>query len=41
MSEIIGDMITVGIVLLTIEKLAEAMLILINLAARYVKGGMT
>lgn len=41
MSEIIGDMIIVGLILLTLEKLSEAMLILINFAARFVRGGLT
>lgn len=38
---IISGSITFALVLITIEKIVEAAIILINLAARFVRGGLT
>jgi len=40
-ANILGDSFTVAIILITLEKMSEAMIILINMAGRFVKGGLT
>jgi len=41
MNVILGDMITTGLLLVVIEKMGEALVILINMAGRLFKGGVT
>jgi hypothetical protein len=42
MSEILGNMITTGIVLITLEKISEILVIFINMTSRFFKtGGLT
>ncbi len=41
MNVILGDMITVGLLLMVIEKVGEGLVILVNLAGRIFKGGLT
>lgn len=41
MNVILGDMITVGLLLVVIEKMGEGLVILVSVAGRIFKGGVT